>query len=99
MDASHVRWTGTPATVRTRRAPGASSASGEPRPGHSGKSGAGARALTLRKRRIPDRARGRSVAPMPSTRLRPALAVAATLLSTFGAASAQGAVHGLTVVT
>ncbi len=36
---------------------------------------------------------------MPSTRLRPALAVAATLLSTLGAASAQGAVHGLTVVT
>jgi hypothetical protein len=36
---------------------------------------------------------------MSSTSLRPALAVAATLLSTVGAASAQAAVHGLTVVT
>jgi hypothetical protein len=36
---------------------------------------------------------------MPSTRLRPALAAAALLLATFGAASAQAAIHGLTVVT
>ena len=36
---------------------------------------------------------------MPSTRLRPALAIAALLLSTFGAASGLAAIHGLTVVT
>src|SRR5690242_8860812 len=36
---------------------------------------------------------------MRSTRLRPALLAAAALLSTLGAASAQGAIRGLTVVT